>query len=109
MGTAVAVAIMAGLAAIGLLWVWPTIAAARIGMEKQRENPWLWGLALGWIGVLILVNAPKPRPVVIAPFSGPAAPPTTRPCPMCAEAVQRAAKVCRHCGHQFAVTPGGPN
>lgn len=26
----------------------------------------------------------------------------TKPCPQCAERVLRDAKVCRHCGHQFA-------
>jgi hypothetical protein len=105
-GAAITIAVILALLATGLLWVWPTMVANRIGSEKQRENPWLWGFALGWIGVLILVNAPSPRLVVITPFVE--GPPTTKTCPRCAETVKRAANVCRFCGYRLNLDQAGP-
>jgi hypothetical protein len=41
-----------GLFAI-LLWVVPIIVAIELGKSRDRKG-WMWGLFLGWIGVLIL-------------------------------------------------------
>jgi hypothetical protein len=44
---------------IAVLYVWPIIAAHSIGKRKNREG-WLWGVCLGWIGVLIIaLRAPR--------------------------------------------------
>jgi hypothetical protein len=48
---------MAAIAYIVAVLVWaaaPIYVAQRIGSRAGRKYPWLWGLLLGWIGVLIV-------------------------------------------------------
>jgi hypothetical protein len=48
---------MAAVAYIFAALVWaaaPVYVAQRIGSRAGRKYPWLWGLLLGWIGVLIV-------------------------------------------------------
>jgi hypothetical protein len=94
---------------IGVCWVAPVFASNAIGKSKGKENPWLWGLLLGWLGVLIVALQSRSQPPVIVSASyaapaqalpAPAAGPTKQ-CPQCAEDVQAAARVCRFCGHRF--------
>lgn len=35
-------------------WAGSIYAAHRIGTRKGRYNSWLWGLFLGWIGVVVV-------------------------------------------------------
>jgi hypothetical protein len=40
-----------------LIWAAaPIYVAQRIGSRGGRKYPWLWGLFLGWIGVLIVAT-----------------------------------------------------
>ena len=71
---------------IGLTWALPIYISLRIGRGKNRMG-WLYGLLLGWIGVLIVwMRSPLPGPtavaVVTAPASiAPASPPVEQPPP----------------------------
>lgn len=38
---------------IALFWLAPIFVGYKIGAAKNR-NGWLWGLLLGWIGVIIV-------------------------------------------------------
>jgi hypothetical protein len=95
----VGLALLIFLTLLGVLWVWPTVKAQEIGRRKVRENPWLWGFALGWIGVIVLASAPES--VALPPIMGHALP-ATKPCPECGEYVKAAALICRFCRHDFA-------
>lgn len=81
------------------LWVVPIFVAYNIWAEKGG-SPWvggLMGLVLGWVGVII---------AAVATPSGVTSLQSTerlKTCPMCAEDVKVAAKVCRFCGHEFPV------
>jgi hypothetical protein len=35
-------------------WILPVIFAQLIASHKNREGGWVWGLLLGWIGVLVV-------------------------------------------------------
>src|SRR5581483_653348 len=97
---------------IGLFWIAPIFAANAIGNSKGKTNQWLWGLVLGWLGVLIVaVQSPAPQPIVIAPaytapVPAPAPPSSKKTCAQCSEEVQQAARVCRFGGFQFEEAPG---
>jgi hypothetical protein len=46
---------------VTLLWLLPIFCAIKLGISRDRMG-WLWGLLLGWIGVLILaIMRPQPR------------------------------------------------
>jgi len=50
---------MAAVAYVVVVLVWcaaPVYTAQRIGSRAGRRYPWLWGLLLGWIGVLIVAT-----------------------------------------------------
>lgn len=73
-------------------WLICGFAAAVVGWSKGR-NGCLWfvgGVLLGPIGLLMVGFMPKVEP------KAPPAPPM-RICPFCAEEVQLAAIVCKHC------------
>lgn len=95
-----------------LVWFSAIFVAQSIGKSKGKNNSWLWGLFLSWVGVLIvaLQSAPPtetpvmPAPIPVAPASLPGIgqeQATLKKCPDCAESVQGAAKVCRFCGYRF--------
>jgi hypothetical protein len=67
-----------------LIWLICGIVAAGIYMSKDRSpvGAFIGGLILGPIAVLL---------ALLTPHSG-------KKCPACAEYVQRAATVCKHCG-----------
>lgn len=77
-----------------ILWVVPVFVAAAIGKPKMRTG-WLYGLFLGWIGVIV---------IALLPTSGHA----MRKCPYCAESVRREALVCPHCQRDLAAHPPEP-
>lgn len=64
-----------------VVWVIPILVARSIGNAKNREGL-LWGLLLGWIGVVIVALLPA---VVRAR------------CPACQEPIQEQATICPHC------------
>jgi hypothetical protein len=45
---------------IGLLFLLPIVIAIDLGVSRDRTG-WMWGLFLGWLGVLILACM-RPRP-----------------------------------------------
>jgi hypothetical protein len=53
-----------GLVLIGVLWVAPIFVAHEIGKSKNREG-WIYGLGLGWLGVLVIALR-EPRRTVYA-------------------------------------------
>jgi hypothetical protein len=86
-----------------ILFFWVGFAAiiAVIANNKGR-NP------AGWFFLALLIS-----PLLAGLFLGvsnsvnaqPIASGTMKPCPRCAESVQRAAQVCKHCGHEFDDSP----
>jgi Protein of unknown function (DUF2510) len=90
-----------GLVFIGIFWIVPIFVGKRIGDRKGRRG-WIWGLFLGWIGVIIVALlsprqagtsavsmagdesvdgqlADAPRPVVAEPAGIPEAPAVPEP------------------------------
>jgi hypothetical protein len=94
---------------VTLFWLIPIVIAHKLG----GKNSWLWGLFLGWIGVLIVTftsgsvrsRTERAMPGVtqglINAVTNVAT--STKKCPECAESVQEAANVCKHCHHRFEV------
>jgi uncharacterized membrane protein YfcA len=84
--------------AVAVLLVWSAIGALvgyLIGKWKGRGTLGLWlGLLLGVIGWIIVAVLPDSQRV-----TGP-----SRRCPFCAEVVQPAAVVCKHCGRDIPLT-----
>jgi hypothetical protein len=42
---------------LAVFWLLPVIVGGRIGDAKNRRG-WVWGLFLGWLGVIILLCLP---------------------------------------------------
>lgn len=84
-----------------LFWVIPVVVC-KDQAEKKGKPTGGWialGICLGWIGALIAVLAPaatSEQRATVGLASG-----THRRCPFCAEAIQRAAIVCKHCGRDL--------
>ena len=107
---------MSVLVIIVLAWIVPIFVAQAIGKGKGHKTSWLWGLFLGWVGVLVVALQPSPpapsgvvpAPVGIQPFAPnptQTASPDIKKCPDCAELVQADAKICRFCGFRFDQSP----
>jgi hypothetical protein len=100
------------LIAIIILWLVPIFVANSMGKAKRRTGI-LYGVFLGWLGVLILAVLPanpeltleelERRKNAVAPQwyeqkkSELLASRTTRECPHCREQMRRDASVCPHC------------
>jgi Uncharacterised protein family UPF0547 len=107
-----------------VLWVAPILICRWLGKHFNMHNAWLWGLFLGWIGVLIVcIKAPFKSFKEFKTAAGEVGLATDfhgatkqtastlkrmtgeidggKKCPACAETVQGDAKVCRYCGHNF--------
>ena len=41
-----------------VFWIAPVIVAVRLGHQRGR-NGWIWGILLGWIGVVIMLLLPR--------------------------------------------------
>jgi hypothetical protein len=77
-----------------ILWIVPVFVAYSMGKAKARDGL-MYGLFLGWLGVLILALLPA-RPLG-----------DTGTCPYCAEEVKLSASVCKHCRHALTPNPAG--
>jgi hypothetical protein len=78
-----------------VVWVLlPAYLASYLGGKRSIGSfaGFVLGLLLGWLGFVI---------VLIFPYQGP-----TKKCPYCAERVKTEARVCKHCGRDFAAGPG---
>jgi len=50
---------------VGLVLLLPIVIAINLGVSRDRKG-WMWGLFLGWLGVLILaIMRPHPREVIV--------------------------------------------
>jgi hypothetical protein len=76
-----------------LVWVLPISVAHSIGKPKNREG-FLYGLLLGWLGVLIVALLPARHDRR-----------KEKQCPDCLGFALNEARACRHCGHRFEPSP----
>lgn len=72
-----------------VLWVVPIFVGHAIGKHKDRAG-FLYGLLLGWIGVIIVAVLPPVTNSV-----------THCECPHCKERMRRDASVCPHCQREI--------
>jgi hypothetical protein len=75
--------IAAGSAGLGIIfilifWIAPVVAAYMIGNRKGRTYGWVWGLFLGWIGVVIVAVLPRKTGVPLYDEDPPLRQTTTR-------------------------------
>lgn len=76
-----------------ILWVVPIFVAYAIGKPKHRAGA-VYGIFLGWLGVLILALLPASPAMRTAPTG------LYRECPHCKEDMRRDARVCPHCRNE---------
>ena len=50
---------------LGLLWALPIWLSGSIGRRKGKQEAWLWGLFLGWIGVAIVSFSATRQPLIL--------------------------------------------
>src|SRR5262249_7883847 len=74
-----------------ILWIVPIFVAHSMGKPKGRAGL-LYGLFLGWIGVIILPLLPARSGVTFGELDQ-----ARRECPFCKEHMRRDASVCPHC------------
>ena len=83
-----------------ILWVLPIWVGHQIGKPKGRAGG-LWGLFLGWIGVVVVALLPPGERAQVGPPASLSptgvAGPMYRECPHCKEHMRRDASVCPHC------------
>ena len=79
----------------GLLWIWPTVLAGKIGTKRGQEDAWLWGFILSWIGVAIVMSFPAPQSFEIKPLDDRRLFVTT--CERCGEAAPKGGSQCATC------------
>jgi threonine/homoserine efflux transporter RhtA len=88
-----------------VFWVAPIVVAKKLGERKGRESAWVWGLLIGWLGVIVvaLLSDKTEQDISNAPVWAQAGQVVAalKRCPECAEQVQPAARVCRYCRHNF--------
>ena len=88
--------------------------AGALGSVALAGLFWPWLIGLFVLGLLALVTRPSSRvevrlPAQQVPAARPVEPaPSTKACPMCAETVMAAARICRYCGHKFTEASGEP-
>jgi len=85
---------------IGITWLLCALVAGYTYSQKGRSYAaaFLLGILLGPIALVLAAITPKDEKPLErrALRSG-----KMRKCPACAELVQRDAKICRYCGHEF--------
>lgn len=78
---------------IVILWIVPVFVGHAIGKSKGRAGL-LYGLFLGWLGVIIVAILPPVRSSA-----------THRECPHCKETMRIDATVCPHCQRDVTASP----
>lgn len=87
-----------------LLWgLFGFVAAFGAGWKGRNPIGWfLLGVLIGPFALLLLLFAPPiKQPIVRSRNTGN----NVRRCPFCAEVIQRAAVVCKHCGRDLPMAP----
>lgn len=84
---------------IAIVWVAPIFVAASVGNPKGRAG-WLYGILLGWLGVLLVALLPPKPHVQVAIQQERQLEMSHRQCPHCMEPMNREASVCPHCRMQ---------
>ncbi|MCC6915460.1 MAG: hypothetical protein IT566_17315 [Rhodospirillaceae bacterium] len=94
-----------------IFWVAIALSAGVLGDRKGRHGG-LWFLYCSIfppLSLVLLALEPKPKPrTLVQMLSGETPAPAHKTCPMCAEQVLAAAKICKHCRHDFQVQPVSP-
>ncbi len=82
-----------------IIWFVIALAAGFLADRKHRHGGW-WFLICAIVPIAIVIL------IVLPP--GNVGAPETKACPMCAEQVLAAAKICKHCQHEFPAVPSPP-